>query len=120
MGEDPKPHRNFQEQLALLKARGLDVGDHKSAVAALKRIGYYRLLDTFILFARNFLPPWAAPQLNPGPIISLTALASLPPWNCMTLTASFAPSCSKLCRFSKSGLPCMSDTLWESDTRLVT
>lgn len=43
MGEDPKPHRNFQEQLALLRARGLDVGEHKSAVAALKRIGYYRL-----------------------------------------------------------------------------
>jgi abortive infection bacteriophage resistance protein len=43
VGEDPKPHRNFQEQLALLKARGLDVGDHRIATTALKRIGYYRL-----------------------------------------------------------------------------
>lgn len=63
MGEDPKPHRNFQEQLALLKSRGLDVGDHRIAVAALKRIGYYRL-SGYLYPLRRELP--ASPSDSPA------------------------------------------------------
>ena len=38
-----KPHLNYQDQLKLLASRGMDVGDERDGVAALKRIGYYRL-----------------------------------------------------------------------------
>lgn len=38
-----KPHLNYQEQLKLLASRGMVIGDEAAAVAALKRIGYYRL-----------------------------------------------------------------------------
>ncbi|MDR3069949.1 MAG: Abi family protein [Propionibacteriaceae bacterium] len=38
-----KPHLNYEDQVALIKSRGMDVGDERDAVAALKRIGYYRL-----------------------------------------------------------------------------
>lgn len=58
MGEFPKPHRNFQEQLALLKSRGLDVGEHREAIAALKRIGYYRL-SGYLYPLRRELPDTA-------------------------------------------------------------
>jgi abortive infection bacteriophage resistance protein len=38
-----KPHLSFQQQLELLKARGLEVTDDVAALAYLSRIGYYRL-----------------------------------------------------------------------------
>lgn len=38
-----KPHLSFQEQLELLKSRGLDVTDDAAALSSLSRIGYYRL-----------------------------------------------------------------------------
>lgn len=38
-----KPHLSFQQQLELLKARGLEVTDDTAALAYLTRIGYYRL-----------------------------------------------------------------------------
>jgi len=38
-----KPHLSFQQQLDLLKARGLEVTDDVAALAYLARIGYYRL-----------------------------------------------------------------------------
>ncbi|NQW85093.1 MAG: Abi family protein [Alcaligenaceae bacterium] len=38
-----KPYLSFQQQLALLKARGLEVHDNATALAYLNRIGYYRL-----------------------------------------------------------------------------
>jgi abortive infection bacteriophage resistance protein len=38
-----KPHLNYNEQVALLRARGLVVSDAPGAVRALRRIGYYRL-----------------------------------------------------------------------------
>ena len=38
-----KPHLSFQQQLKLLKARGLEVTDDDAALAYLNRIGYYRL-----------------------------------------------------------------------------
>ena len=41
--EFTKAHRSYQEQMKLLADRGLVVGDEAVAVAALKRIGYYRL-----------------------------------------------------------------------------
>ncbi|MBJ8340014.1 Abi family protein [Antrihabitans sp. YC3-6] len=43
MAEYNKPHRNFNEQIALMKSRGLGCEDDRAAVQALKRIGYYRL-----------------------------------------------------------------------------
>ena len=38
-----KPHLSFDQQLDLLKARGLEVTDDTAALAYLTRIGYYRL-----------------------------------------------------------------------------
>lgn len=38
-----KPHRPWDEQVKLLKSRGMLVPDDAAAVAALQRIGYYRL-----------------------------------------------------------------------------
>lgn len=42
-----KPHKSFQEQLELLRARGLAIGDEAAALAALERFGYYRLSGYF-------------------------------------------------------------------------
>jgi len=38
-----KPHLSYDEQLALMRDRGLAVADHPRAIQDLKRIGYYRL-----------------------------------------------------------------------------
>lgn len=38
-----KPYLTFEQQLALLKGRGLGVTDEAAALACLQRIGYYRL-----------------------------------------------------------------------------
>ncbi|MCC9165067.1 Abi family protein [Alcaligenes sp. MMA] len=38
-----KPYLTFEQQLALLKERGLGVTDEKAALICLQRIGYYRL-----------------------------------------------------------------------------
>jgi abortive infection bacteriophage resistance protein len=38
-----KPHLTFQEQLELLKTRGLEVTEDEAAMTCLRRIGYYRL-----------------------------------------------------------------------------
>lgn len=38
-----KPYLTIQEQLSLLRGRGLDISDEPRAEAALQRIGYYRL-----------------------------------------------------------------------------
>lgn len=38
-----RPWMNFSGQLALLKSRGMEVGDEKAALSYLERIGYYRL-----------------------------------------------------------------------------
>ena len=42
-----KPFKTFDEQLNLLKIRGLSVGDNQAALAALERLGYYRLSGYF-------------------------------------------------------------------------
>lgn len=38
-----KPHLSYDQQLALMRDRGLAVADHPRAIQGLKRIGYYRL-----------------------------------------------------------------------------
>ena len=38
-----KPWKSFEEQLALLKKRGLQVDDDAAALNYLDRLGYYRL-----------------------------------------------------------------------------
>lgn len=38
-----KPHKNLNEQVAIMQDRGMDTGELEDAVAYLKRIGYYRL-----------------------------------------------------------------------------
>lgn len=39
----PKPWKSFEDQLKLLKARGMQVDDNAAALDYLERIGYYRL-----------------------------------------------------------------------------
>lgn len=41
--EYAKPHLNYNEQVALMKSRGMHVDDDARAVALLQRVGYYRL-----------------------------------------------------------------------------
>lgn len=48
-----KPHSSFQEQLALLSARGLHIGDEAAALASLERLGYYRLSGYFYPLRRT-------------------------------------------------------------------
>lgn len=42
-----KPHLTYNEQVSLLRQRGLIIDDPPKAVEALKRIGYYRLSGYF-------------------------------------------------------------------------
>jgi abortive infection bacteriophage resistance protein len=42
-----KPHKTFQEQLELLRGRGLEIGEETAALASLERLGYYRLSGYF-------------------------------------------------------------------------
>lgn len=56
-----KPHRTFEEQLAQLKARGLEVTDDVTAISALRRIGYYRLSAYWYPF-RKPKPPVPIPR----------------------------------------------------------
>lgn len=43
MSNYKKPHLTFQEQLNLLKSRGLEISNDKAALEYLQKIGYYRL-----------------------------------------------------------------------------
>jgi abortive infection bacteriophage resistance protein len=43
MHDDVKVYRTYQDQVALLAGRGMDVGDHDHAIQVLRRINYYRL-----------------------------------------------------------------------------
>lgn len=43
MTEPVKEYKTYEEQVALLESRGMDVGDHDSAVAKLSEVSYYRL-----------------------------------------------------------------------------
>lgn len=45
-----KPHLNYQQQLDLLKSRGLTIGDEKEALWLLETLGYYRLSGYFYPF----------------------------------------------------------------------
>jgi abortive infection bacteriophage resistance protein len=38
-----KPHLTFQQQLELLKSRGLEISDDAATISCLSRIGYYRM-----------------------------------------------------------------------------
>lgn len=51
-----KPHLSFDDQLDLLIQRGLVCCDRRSAVGALRRIGYYRF-SAYVYSFRELLPP---------------------------------------------------------------
>lgn len=51
-----KPHKTFEEQLQLLKARGLLIGDDPLAMATLERQGYYRLSGYFYPLRKTWPP----------------------------------------------------------------
>jgi abortive infection bacteriophage resistance protein len=50
-----KPYLTFQEQLALLKSRGLLVTNDEAALSCLERIGYYRLSAYWYVKAEGWL-----------------------------------------------------------------
>ena len=50
-----KPYLSFQQQLELLKARGLEVTDDAAAISYLERIGYYRLSAYWYSFRKASL-----------------------------------------------------------------
>ncbi|KZE91333.1 Abi family protein [Microbacterium sp. TNHR37B] len=43
MDEDVKEHKTYEQQVALLASRGMDMGDDEAAAATLRRVNYYRL-----------------------------------------------------------------------------
>lgn len=51
----PKPWKSFEEQLALLMKRGLQVDDREAAMSYLERIGYYRLSGYWYSFRQLVL-----------------------------------------------------------------
>lgn len=52
MPDDMKAHRRYEDQVALLAARGMDIGDPDVATALLRRVNYYRLSGYWYPFRR--------------------------------------------------------------------
>lgn len=52
----PKPFKDFNQQLALLESRGLIIDDKTTAIHYLGTIGYYRLSGYFYPFRRQISP----------------------------------------------------------------
>ena len=53
MTTDPKTWKSHQDQLDILKARGMAVPDEARALDFLKRVGYYRLSGYFFPFRQG-------------------------------------------------------------------
>ncbi len=51
-----KPFKTLQEQAALLRERGLAIGDEAAAAAQLLAIGYYRLSGYWYIFREHAVP----------------------------------------------------------------
>jgi len=51
-----KPYLTFDQQLELLKSRGLEVTNHQTALMYLKRVGYYRLSGYWYPFREMIAP----------------------------------------------------------------
>jgi len=64
-----KPWKSVEEQLAILKSRGLQVGNESAALNYLKRIGYYRLSGYWYPMRKI---DTVASQQKQGPIRTLT------------------------------------------------
>lgn len=53
VGSAVKVHQTHEQQLAILKGRGMDLGDPESAAATLQRVNYYRLSGYWYPFRRE-------------------------------------------------------------------
>ncbi len=62
-----KPWLSFEDQLAKLKANGLEVTDHERALEYLRRIGYYRLSGYWFPFRQRSGPACSLPQKRGKP-----------------------------------------------------
>jgi len=58
-----KPHLSFEQQVAHLQERGLDIADTELAAAMLRRVGYYRL-SAYAYPLRRLLPSGAVPATS--------------------------------------------------------
>ena len=61
-----KPHLNYNAQVDLLRRRGLEIGDERAAVRALRRIGYYRLSAYTYVLRRPAPQGPSGPRLPPS------------------------------------------------------
>lgn len=61
--KEPKIWKSYDEQLEILKSRGLRIGDEKKALGYLRTIGYYRLSGYFYSF-RQFAPENSKSRLD--------------------------------------------------------
>jgi abortive infection bacteriophage resistance protein len=59
-----KPHLSFEQQLDLLKARGLQITDDSAALTYLQRIGYYRLSGYLYPYRKLLSQPIIQQQNN--------------------------------------------------------
>ena len=63
---EPKPHRTYSEQLALLKLHGMQVEDDTAAVRLLHRVGYYTLSGYSYSFRLKSLDGNRTDRFRPG------------------------------------------------------
>lgn len=63
---EPKPHKTYIEQLALLKERGMHVEDDDAALALLQRAGYYTLSGYSHSFRLKSLDGSRTDRFRPG------------------------------------------------------
>jgi abortive infection bacteriophage resistance protein len=66
-----KPHKTYDEQLVILKKRGLVVSDEPQAILALKQFNYYRLAAYFKVFETNTETHELLPQTSLEQVITL-------------------------------------------------
>ncbi len=65
MHDEVKAYRSYEDQVALLAERGMDVGDHDVAAGVLQRINYYRLSGYWYPF-RQKTPDGRGDDFYPG------------------------------------------------------
>lgn len=85
---DPKPHKTYEEQLALLQERGMVIEDDTAALALLERVGYYTLSGYSFPFRLKNLDGSRSSRFRPG--TKLSQLQSLWEFDNRLRAATFA------------------------------
>lgn len=82
-----KTFKSYEDQVALLESRGMDVGDRDTAVAQLRKVNYYRISGYWYPF-RIQEGPGRRDDFYPG--TTLLAVTQLYEFDAQLRTAAFA------------------------------